>query len=163
MEDETTDLTSTTLEGVPLVRLAADDGVSPVWAWEAVGYGDLALPEELERRLRAWESAHRAAWRDGRPGERVVQRHVAEGALLAILLAEHLGRGLAVEFGCPVDAGDLWGGPDGRLRWSLADPWVFHANVPARDPAAAARVRRMVLHPFEMPGECADYPPPVQA
>lgn len=156
VEDDWEDPASTTLEGVPLVRLAADGGESPVWAWEPVGYGDLALPEDLEGRLRAWESAHRAAWHDGRPAEPVVQRHVAEGALLAILLAEHLGRGLAVEFGCPVDAGDLWGGADGRLRWSLADPWVFHADVPARNAAAAERVRRMVLHPFGMPGGDAD-------
>ncbi|MGJ9401760.1 hypothetical protein [Arthrobacter sp. KK5.5] len=157
MEDEGLDSTYTTIESVPYVRLFVDHGESPVWAWDAVGYAELGMPEDLERRMRAWERTyHAGGWEStGFPPATVVNRHRAEGVLVALLLAEHLGRTVAVEFAAGTAGGaNAWDDAtvaEGTRR-SLADPEMFHCNAPARNPAVSARIRWMLHHPFEQPG-----------
>lgn len=158
MRDNYEDRAYTTIEGVPFVRLFVDGGASPVWAWDSLEYADLELPVDVERRMRAWEDTYRAGgWEaPAAPPPPVAARHRAEGALLALLLAEHLGGSLAVELAEGVADGPFgWdeAADEEGVRRSLADPAMFHANAPAADPAVAARVRWMVLHPFEPPDE----------
>jgi hypothetical protein len=168
MLDEDPSLEHTTLEGVPFVRLSAEFGDSPVWAWEPVDYAELGLSEDLERRLRAWAAAAEDAPSTdaGDAPERAAQRLRAEGILLAQLLAEHLGSPLAVQFRAanPSTAWEDDGGrratgesgpwaDDGSMaRTSLADPEIFHVDTfPAR-PAATRRIAWRLRHPFEVPG-----------
>ncbi|MGG5751326.1 hypothetical protein ACQ3I4_01700 [Zafaria sp. Z1313] len=169
------DTSYTTLEGVPYVRLVPEEGPSPVWAWEAIGYDVLSPAPELERRLRRWHETHLAEGSGGAGTtagggtSAVLQRLRAEGILIAQELAAHLGSPLAVEFGAadpswdpdaaahqaggsPWEAGSGWDGADGEgRRPSLMDPALFHARTFPADPAASRRIAWMLSHPYESP------------
>ncbi|MGP5228427.1 hypothetical protein [Arthrobacter rhombi] len=155
MEEMEPDTSYTTIEGVPYVRLFVDYGESPVWTWEPVDYEELALPTELEARMRAWEEAFYANDIDEASPDPAAQRHRAEGILIAGQLAGELGSSLAVHYApaSPEDAGR-----SDRLhrhRPSLADPEIFHVDTFPLRPVITRRLIWMLQHPFELPEETA--------
>lgn len=150
------DTSYTTIEGVPYVRLFVENGESPVWTWEPVAYDELALPAELEARMRAWETEFTDHDIDTASTGVLSRRHRAEGILLATQLAAELGSPLAVHYApaSPEEAG----GSDslGTYRPSLADPEIFHVDTFPVRPGVTRRLIWMLRHPFEFPGDAAD-------